>query len=179
MVTLAWTTASETNNYGFEVQRQAVGASEWRNLAFIKGAGTTNQPLAYSYQDALDQAGQYRYRLRQIDLNGAETLSHSVVAELAAPAQVVLAQNYPNPFNPLTEIQFQIPAGSNQIVTLEVYNTRGQRINTLASGTYKPGFYSVRWEGMDEAGREAASGVYFISLQTGPHRLLRKMIKLQ
>ena len=71
-VTLTWTTASETNNYGFEVQRNGA------KIAFIQGHGTTLQSHSYSYSD-IPSPGKYQYRLKQIDLNGTATLSESVI----------------------------------------------------------------------------------------------------
>lgn len=98
------------------------------------------------------------------------------VAENAAgltPGAFSLEQNYPNPFNPTTEIRFQLPQAGN--VTLTVYNTLGQEIRTLANGYYESGAHSVQWDGRDQAGNPAASGVYFYKIVTDQHVALKKM----
>ncbi len=179
VVTLNWTTASETNNYGFEVLRQAGKEGEWKNIGFVKGNGTTNRTLAYGFEDTISRAGSYRYQLKQVDVDGASELSAAITVAVAAPASLILSQNYPNPFNPSTEFSFQIPAGSSQKITLCVYNMIGQRVRTLVSGSYEPGFYRFHWDGADDQGLAAAGGVYLLSLQTDQGRQLRKMIKLQ
>ncbi|HPN36607.1 MAG TPA: FlgD immunoglobulin-like domain containing protein [bacterium] len=179
VVTLNWTTASETNNYGFEVLRQDGKEGEWKNIGFVKGNGTTNRTLTYGFEDPISKAGSYRYQLKQVDVDGAAELSSAITVAVAAPASLILSQNYPNPFNPSTEFSFQIPAGEPRRITLCVYNMIGQRVRTLVSGYYEPGFYRFHWDGADDQGLTAAGGVYLLSLQTDQGRQLRKMIKLQ
>jgi hypothetical protein len=176
---LRWTTTSESNNYGFDVQRQQDGDKDWETVAFVRGAGTTNLAHSYRYQDPLSESGNYAYRLQQIDFDGTRTASPLVHVALAAPLMPMLAQNYPNPFNPGTEIRYQIPSGQNQTVQLSIYNMLGQCIRTLYHGAKPAGYYSVPWDGTDDAGRMAASGVYFIRLQSDHDVLQRKMIKMQ
>ena len=96
------------------------------------------------------------------------------VMETALPEALGLEQAYPNPFNPSTTIQYGLPEGAN--VTLVVYNILGQQVRTLVSGAQGPGHYSVVWDGRDEAGRPAATGVYIYWLQAGAFSQVRKMI---
>ena len=100
-VTLTWSTVSETNNYGFYVQRNGA------DISFVAGHGTTIQRHSYAYTDN-PSTGQYQYRLKQVDLDGTATLSENVIVEIAAPSKFVLNQNYPNPFNPSTKVAFSI-----------------------------------------------------------------------
>ena len=71
-VRLDWTTLSEMNNYGFEIQRKRNGETEFQTvpLSFVPGHGTTIDPHSYSFTDTTVAAGQWWYRLKQIDLDG-------------------------------------------------------------------------------------------------------------
>ncbi|MBU0984374.1 MAG: T9SS type A sorting domain-containing protein, partial [candidate division Zixibacteria bacterium] len=107
--------------------------------------------------------------------------SPSVVTDIdddnLLPGSYRLAQNYPNPFNPSTVIDFEIPRQS--AVTLIVYNVLGQQVATLAEQDLSAGVHSVTWDGRDDTGGAAASGVYFYRLQAGDFSAARKMILLQ
>jgi len=161
-VALTWTTVSETNNYGFYVQRDG------KDITFIAGQGTTLQQHTYSYTDN-PSPGQYKYRLRQVDLNGTVTFSESVTIDVSTPHKFTLAQNYPNPFNPSTQIVFSTTKEGP--VSLRVYDILGREVATLVNGNRKPGEYTERFDG----GR-VASGVYMYVLQSGDGRLTRRMI---
>lgn len=89
--------------------------------------------------------------------------------EIVAQAQTTpaindyeLIGNYPNPFNPSTTIEFVMPEVGN--VMLRIYTLTGQLVQTLASGEYASGRQSVIWDGRDEKGAQAASGIYFYQL---------------
>ncbi|HHM02780.1 MAG TPA: T9SS type A sorting domain-containing protein [Caldithrix abyssi] len=92
----------------------------------------------------------------------------------AVPAGFTLAQNFPNPFNPTTTIRYEVPSASR--VTLTVYNMLGRKIATLVSGDQEAGFYSVRWEGVNDRGVQVASGLYLYTLQAGHVRVSKKML---
>jgi beta-glucanase (GH16 family) len=85
------------------------------------------------------------------------------------PAGFELSQNYPNPFNPVTQIRFELPEQAQ--ITLEVYNVMGQRVATIASGSYRSGSHSVTF---DASG--LASGVYLYQLRTPAATITRKML---
>jgi hypothetical protein len=93
------------------------------------------------------------------------------------PDKFSLEQNYPNPFNLNTEITFTVPSGSQ--VTLDIYDILGKKIKTLISEYLEAGYYSVRWEGVDQSGKALSSGLYFYSLESGATRLSRKMLLLK
>ena len=84
-----------------------------------------------------------------------------------------LAQNYPNPFNPETTIRYMLPEASK--VKLAIYNQLGQRIITLVDQEQQPGIYSVQWDGKNEAGRDAASGLYLYQLKTKEFTRVQKL----
>jgi len=93
------------------------------------------------------------------------------------PSRFGITANYPNPFNPVTTIAFGLDRGSE--IRLEVYNILGQRVKTLASGRYEAGPHTVRWDGTDDAGGVAASGIYFGRLSADGRQSTRKMILLR
>jgi len=90
------------------------------------------------------------------------------------PEAFGLDQSYPNPFNPSTTIRYGLPEASN--VSLVVYNILGQQVRTLVNGAQGPGYHSVVWDGRDEAGRVAATGVYIYRLQAGAFVQVKKML---
>ena len=93
------------------------------------------------------------------------------------PQEFSLNQNYPNPFNPSTTISFDLMQKSE--VLLEIYNSLGQKVNTLYSGTIAAGSHSFDWNGTDQSGRRTASGVYFYKLTTDAQTASMKMMLLK
>jgi flagellar hook assembly protein FlgD len=89
----------------------------------------------------------------------------------------IISSNYPNPFNPETTISFTIP--ESEIVTLDVYNVRGQLIKSLLNSHHNPGTHSVMWKGNDTDNRAVPSGVYFYKLQAGSYTETKKMVLLK
>jgi len=79
------------------------------------------------------------------------------------PAEFILSQNYPNPFNQSTRIEFTLPHSG--FVSLNIYDVLGRKVRTLASQTLSSGYKSVFWDGRDNSGAEAASGVYFYRIE--------------
>lgn len=175
-VELTWTTATETDNFGFEIQRSGAGGP-WQKVAFIPGHGTVNSPRNYSYRDAGLQPGTRQYRLKQIDTDGDFEYSQIRSISIAAPKDFLLAHNFPNPFNPSTIINFQLP--NDEKVVLTIFNLRGQVVRTLLNEERKAGFQSVVWDGKDNSGRIVNSGVYLCNLQAGGRTLSQKMTMLK
>lgn len=98
--------------------------------------------------------------------------------EAVEPVALRLGQNYPNPFNPGTVIPFEVPAGEGE-VQLRVYDTAGQRVQTLVAGTPDGGRQDVRWDGRDHSGMGVAAGVYLYRLEVGGSVAVGKMVKLE
>jgi hypothetical protein len=176
-VTLNWSTATEVNNYGFEVERRSVNskgstANNWQKVGFVSGNGTINSPKSYFYSDVSLASGRYAYRLKQIDNNGAFKYSQSIELGVnLAPATIGLSQNYPNPFNPSTRISFSV--FNTEQAKLIVYNLLGQPVMTLFDGVaIGQQAYQLSFDAS-----KLASGVYFYKLET-PSRIDVKRMQL-
>ncbi len=103
-----------------------------------------------------------------------QSLSKDLAGSGLVPTTYQLSQNYPNPFNPETRIEYSLEKPGN--VVLEVYNIKGQRVKTLANGLQSAGKHAVIWDGRNDDGEQAASGVYFYRLTVGDFVETRKMI---
>ena len=179
-VELKWTTATELNNKGFEIQRinpplnprQGGENFEWEVLEFVNGYGTSTEPKSYSYTDSKISAGKYIYRLKQIDFDGSYSYSKEIEIDVTSAFQFNLEQNYPNPFNPVTTIKYSI--ADELSVTLKVYNSIGEEVAVLVNETKPAGNYEVELNGA-----EISSGAYFYMLRAGDHVATKKMILLK
>jgi hypothetical protein len=190
-VRLDWTTATETNNYGFEVQKSLGDALHFETIAgsFIPGHGTTTEPRSYSFIDRSVSQGQWYYRLKQIDLDGTIHYTEPIVVTVltavddqSLPVEFDLKQNYPNPFNPSTKIKFSIPSvgaepartasagGHVQPVQLKVYDVLGREVATLVNEALPAGSYERTFDAS-----QLTSGVYIYKLTAGDQSFTRKM----
>jgi pectate lyase len=178
---LNWTTATETNNAGFKIERSVEGSGVWIVVTFVNGAGTSNIPNSYSYEDKDLAPGAYIYRIKQIDNDGsyeyynANTSISGVVSAVDAGVSNTfqLCGNYPNPFNPATKMQFSVP--QDGYASLKVYNMLGQEVATLFSGIAKAGHYIP----VTFNGPRFASGVYFSRLQYNGKSLVQRMLLMK
>ncbi|MBK7865885.1 MAG: T9SS type A sorting domain-containing protein [Ignavibacteriales bacterium] len=171
-VVLNWTTSSEKNSYGFEIERKTESV-EWTKLGFVKSSGTSTTVHAYQFVDSKPgAAGKYSYRLKMIDLDGSHKYSSTVEVEFGTPSEFALFQNFPNPFNPETKINFALKEKSE--VSIVVYNSSGQQVATLVSGSMDAGYHSVMFNG-----NEFASGIYFYRITAGRFVETKKMVLLR
>ena len=180
-VRLNWTTLTEINNYGFEIQKSDTTQQQYQSIPhiFIPGHGTTNEPQQYSSIDSTATSGSWYYRLKQIDLDGSSHYSDGVrvrlltsVEENEIPAVFSLSQNYPNPFNPSTRIRYGLPHSAS--ITLTVYNALGQEVAQLVNDHNKAGYHEVVLRGDN-----LASGVYFYRLDAGSFTGVKKLLFLK
>jgi len=171
-VLLSWSTATETNNKSFEVERKT--NSGWKNIGCVDGKGTTSCSNSYSFSDdpkKLESYGVIYYRLKQINYDGSYEYSEEVSVDLT-PAKYALTQNYPNPFNPSTAISFSLPA--TEKVTLKVFNTVGEEVAILVDEIKEAGTHKVNW---DATG--LTSGIYFYQLKTEYFSDIKKLILMK
>jgi hypothetical protein len=173
-VELKWTTVTETNNRGFNVQRSEVGGqrSEWETIGFAGGYGTTTEIHKYSFVDKNVEPVIYAYRLKQMDLDGSYNYSNVVEVEVNSPLEFSLDQNYPNPFNPSTIITYS--TAEKSLVTLDVYNALGEKVAGLVNEILPAGSHNVEFNGTG-----LTSGVYFYTLKIKGNSLTRKMLLIK
>ena len=172
-VVLLWTTASETNNYGFEVERSTDNIF-FSMVGFVRGNGTINIPQSYTFTEEGLNPGEYYYRLKQIDSGGGFEYSDTIKITIGMLAKYNLAQNYPNPFNANTTIKYQIPKSGR--VHIVIYNLLGEKIRQLAHDIKNAGYYSLRWDGKDDNGQIVSSGIYLYSITVLEYSKTKKMI---
>jgi hypothetical protein len=175
-VTLNWSTATETNNSGFSIERKTTLDERWKEVGFVPGFGTTTERKSYSYTDENLAIGNYSYRLKQVNFDGTFEYSNSVIIEVFSPEKYTLAQNFPNPFNPSTTIEFSIPQTSN--VTIEIYNVIGERVASLVNKTLAAGYHRT-----DFNASNLPSGTYVYRLkasgQNGTFIETKKMLLMK
>ena len=170
-VTLNWSTATELNNYGFEIQRKVIDG-EFATVAFVKGQGTTTEKNDYSFVDKNLDAGKYSYRLKQVDLDGKFEYSKVVEVEVISITSYSLEQNYPNPFNPSTTISYGLKEKSD--VKLTLLNSLGEEVAILVNEEQDKGYHKVEFNAAN-----LSSGVYFYKLVAGNFIDTKKMILLR
>ncbi|MDZ4701005.1 MAG: FG-GAP-like repeat-containing protein [Rhodothermales bacterium] len=158
---LAWTTASELNNAGFEVQ--LAGTGDFEPAGFVSGAGTTNAPQSYTYRISALAPGDYRVRLKQIDFDGAFAYSAARSIRIDATTALRVEPAYPNPFNPSTTVRFAVREAS--AARAELFDATGRLVRVLHEGVVQGG-------GVQELEIEGASlpgGLYLVRIAGGGH----------
>jgi len=170
-VLLTWDTASECDNYGFEIER-ALHPNEWSTIGFAPGHGTTTLNHHYSFTDKNVKVGTYFYRLKQVDIDGKFNYSPIIELVVCPPKKFFLGQNYPNPFNPMTVIPFDLPQQAN--IKLILYNLLGAEVKIIASGIYKQGHHEVLFNATD-----LGVGLYFYRMEAEDFVDVKKLLILK
>jgi len=166
-VILKWITSSEQNNSGFEIQKSFAGNNGskqdpqgYYKIGFVSGKGTTNVSTNYEFTDSKLNSGKYKYRLKQIDVNGNfQYFELNGDVEISLPGKFNMSQNYPNPFNPNTKIDFDLPYDCK--VNILLYDINGREVKTLVNETKTAGYHSVQFNASD-----LSSGIYFYRIIT-------------
>lgn len=174
-VTLRWSTATESNNSGFEIQRKTLydNSRNWTKVGFVKGAGSTVIPQEYSFDDKINSAnGSLAYRLKQVNFDGTYEYSKVVNVVIDLPKHYVLSQNYPNPFNPTTTIKFDLPRASN--VLIKVYDILGNEVALLMNEKKDAGSYEVQFDA-----DRLSTGTYFYQIAADNFIQTKKMIVIK
>jgi hypothetical protein len=176
-VDLKWSTSSELNNAGFDIERAIdngqLTIDNWNKIGFVSGNGTINVPKEYSFSDKNLASGKYSYRLKQVDFNGNfkyYNLNNEV--NIGTPEKFELSQNYPNPFNPTTNLEFGI--SELGLVSLKVYNASGKEVATIFNEVKPAGYYTVSFNGAN-----LSSGIYFYTMTAGNFVSTKRMILLK
>jgi hypothetical protein len=170
-VQLIWTTATETNNQGFQVERMnSVGSFD--QIGYVAGFGTTTEPKSYSFTDSKLETGNYTYRLKQIDFDGSYEYSDEINVDVEIPLVYALDQNYPNPFNPSTTIGYSI--AEDGFVKLTIFNMLGEEIATLVNTQQKAGKYEINFNASN-----LASGVYVYKIDAANFTSSKKLMLMK
>ncbi len=199
-LTLNWTAPGDNGNNGI---------ADHYMILFSKDTITTDNweqaDLCVSPPDPLPAGAEQEYVLRNLDpgtgycvamisvddADNASALSNTVYAVSQTgfildtdddqyselPEEFGLNQNYPNPFNPSTTIEYSLPASSH--VRIEVYNVLGQRTAILINEVQSAGYHTIRWDGHDDLGRKASSGIYLYRIIAGGFSDSKKMVMVQ
>ena len=125
-IQVAWQTATEINNDGFQIQRSLDGAN-FENIGFVEGNGNSNANHNYTFDDLNVLKGKvYYYRLNQIDFNGEETLTYKVAASLDGAKITEVSPFIPNPSTAASHLEIQVSEATEALVVM--YNGIGQLI---------------------------------------------------
>jgi photosystem II stability/assembly factor-like uncharacterized protein len=170
-VQLSWETATEVNNFGFEIERKTDN-TDWCNIGFAPGHGNSTSIKSYLFIDSSPKSGtKFKYRLKQIDLNGKYEFSSEIEIEIV-PNEYALYQNYPNPFNPSTKIRYQLPSESK--VVIKIYNILGSEVMELVNDKREAGVYEVEFNADN-----LSSGTYIYKIGTDNFMQTKKMVLLK
>jgi hypothetical protein len=172
-VVLDWSTSTETNNMGFEVERSIDGLT-FNKIGFVKGAGTSTTEHSYKFTDNSAINGTNYYRLRQIDLNGEFVYTSAIEVNFASVNDFTLHQNYPNPFNPSTSIKFALPAPAK--VNITVYDMMGSEVANLISKDFAAGSHQVEFNAANLA---SGSYIYTITATSVDGKMFKESRKMQ
>lgn len=158
IVDLNWSTVSEINNQGFEIERKVVSSTSWSKIGYVEGNGTSNIAHNYKFTDRNISTEKYNYRLKQLDANGNFTY-HNLANEviIGVPSKFDISQNYPNPFNPTTKINYDLPFDSK--VSIKLFDMTGREVANIVNAAQTAGYYTVQFNGAN-----MASGIYFYNI---------------
>lgn len=175
-IRLTWCTATEIDNYGFDVERSLRTNKEplWERIAFVHGCGNSNSSRVYNFTDANPPSGSLVYRLKQLDTDG-HCEYFSTIAEVSfesLPEQFTLMQNYPNPFNMSTKIRYNLP--QHGFVKLIIFDQLGNEIAALVNDEKPAGEYQV-----DFNTGNLSSGIYYYRLSCSGYTETKKLILLK
>jgi hypothetical protein len=175
-VILAWETATELNNKGFEIERSLTqtlskgeGFNAWEMIGFVNGGGTTTQKQFYSFIDNPQKDGIYIYRIKQVDFDGSFKYSNEIEVNFRNIANFTLLQNYPNPFNPTTTISYQVPRTSHVVVKL--FDVLGSEISVLVNEIKQTGTHEITFDAS-----ELPSGLYLYRMNVNNQTFTKKMM---
>ncbi|MDH4070555.1 MAG: T9SS type A sorting domain-containing protein [Ignavibacteria bacterium] len=189
--TLTITNTSDTTQ-NRDIWMEVTGPDQYADLAFqknknIREFSTKNKTRNYSINGNVNgdytvtlYTGEYPAVIDDWDSRVYTRTGSATIAlvpginSTAIPEETFLDLNYPNPFNPTTTIPYAL--SSESIVSLTIYNSLGQEIRELARGRQPAGYYSVTWDGTNDAGTPVSSGVYIYLLRTGLEVQSQKMM---
>lgn len=176
-VLLKWGTATETSNYGYDVER-SINNINFQAIGFVEGSGNSNSPKHYTYSDSLvEMSGLVYYRLKQIDFIGTFEYTDTVMVDFTSsviqvssdvPSKFSVSNNFPNPFNPLTKINFELPF--RQSLNIDLYDIGGKLVKKVTSQEFLTGSYQLSLDFSDYS-----SGIYFVRFESQKNVVTQKI----
>lgn len=185
---IQWTTQSESGLLGFTLYKSETAnqqLSQIVNLSPIPACNTSHTQ-SYSYTDNdVTARNTYHYWLEAVALDGSSELFGPVMLTISEPGTAPpsaayvtkLCTAYPNPFNPSTAIPFSLKEPSH--VKIEVFNTAGQKIQTLIDSEYTEGEHQAVWDGTNSTGSAVSSGIYLYRMKAGTFTDVQKVILMK
>jgi len=158
-VTLEWTTASEENNAGFEVQQFDAEQDTWQVLSFVEGAGTSLETQAYRYDVGALDPDVHRFRLRQVDVSGRFAYSDAIEAVVGIDGPFRFVSPAPHPIRSAATADLTVREA--QPVRVELFDLLGRRVSTVFDARMnanRPETIDIQTDGL-------ASGMYFLRVQ--------------
>ncbi len=174
-VRLHWTTMTETDNYGFSIDRRPRQGSdeEWITVGIVQGSGTGTARREYAFEDSGLRPGRYAYRIRQIDRTGRmRTVFETELEVSSLPLASAEVDAYPNPFNPSTVLRCTVPVAGHAV--LRIIDLQGREVEMLANEEWPTGIHVLTWDASRLSG-----GVYFCEFTVGSHRSVRRLLLLR
>ena len=184
---ISWVTQSETEMSGYHIYRN--GEKDLPAALLICDlipATNSSQEHTYLHIDKeLSEMGTYYYWLQASDLDGSESFFGPITLTYEADEQqtpeltpVTCIKNiFPNPFNPNTNISYTLVNPAN--VRFAIFNSRGQLVKEVNLGNKDAGDYTLAWDGNDDTGKPATTGVYFFRMLAGDKSFSRKAILMK
>jgi len=170
---LLWSTATETNNSGFQVQMRSHFENDWNDLGFVEGHGSVLESKNYTFNVGELEAGVYIFRLKQIDFDGAFEIHPEIEVQVDLPSTHSLSSAFPNPFNPSTN--FSLIVRNKQNVKIDLLNALGQIQANIFDGVLSAGSksqFTIKADGLP-------TGVYFYRAEGEEFSTSRKVILLR
>jgi len=179
---LRWRADNNEFIAGYVITRQSGSAQDWKEgegTHYVLQQNYTNPISEFVDTDVLEELT-YTYQIGVRFKSGAELQSELLTVQtLPVIKQTALLQSYPNPFNPEVWIPYELAEQTS--VSIQIYNLSGQLIQVLDLGMQPRGRYiskekAAYWDGRNEIGERAASGVYFYVLKAGNFTATKKMV---
>jgi len=165
---LEWRTATEQGNQGFHVEQRS-GDERFRAVGFVPGVGTTNEPQRYSFRTDPLSFGVTTFRLRQVDVDGTETVTRTIDVHVRPDAPITI--DAPNPHPVTGRARITVAAREAADVTVDLYDVLGRRIQTLHDGPVQ----SDQTMGLTLDGASLPSGIYFLRATGGGATVTRRI----
>ena len=187
-VLIKWIAESETNHSGYNIlraEKKDLSTAQRINAQIIDEGVETGTQISYSYTDFEAYTNMvYYYWLESVSLDGVSSYYGPSIVTIGDPNQeprppevsmvTKLLNAYPNPFNPNTNIRYSLKDAGK--VRIDIYNMKGQVIQTLTAEHNIPGFYQLAWNGCDANGKPVASGIYMYRMTSGNYSSAKKMV---